>query len=86
MMITLYKPVYFYFLGTSGGPHEKRLLDHLFFSGNYSKYARPVAFEADPVDVKFGIILQQLIDVVSLTLLCIISFTKHKKSKNVQGA
>ncbi|XP_070211033.1 acetylcholine receptor subunit alpha-type acr-16-like [Littorina saxatilis] len=45
------------------GPHEQRLLDHLFFKGNYSKLVRPVANESEPVEVRFGIILQQLIDV-----------------------
>ncbi|XP_076443929.1 acetylcholine receptor subunit alpha-type acr-16-like [Babylonia areolata] len=44
------------------GVHERRLLEHLF-NMNYSKLERPVVNESEPVDVRFGITLQQLIDV-----------------------
>ncbi|KAK7478423.1 hypothetical protein BaRGS_00030348 [Batillaria attramentaria] len=48
--------------GSEQGIHERRLLQDLFTS-NYSRFERPVENETQPVDVKFGIILQQLIDV-----------------------
>lgn len=46
------------------GPHEKRLLNHLLSS--YNTLERPVANESEPLEVKFGLTLQQIIDVVSL--------------------
>ncbi|XP_025078465.1 acetylcholine receptor subunit alpha-type acr-16-like [Pomacea canaliculata] len=48
--------------GSHQGRYEREILDYLFNS-NYSKLERPVRHETDPVDVKFGITLQQLIDV-----------------------
>ena len=45
------------------GPHEKRLLNNLLAS--YNTLERPVANESDPLEVKFGLTLQQIIDVVS---------------------
>lgn len=45
------------------GPHEKRLLNHLLAS--YNTLERPVANESEPLEVKFGLTLQQIIDVVS---------------------
>ncbi|XP_059151414.1 neuronal acetylcholine receptor subunit alpha-7-like [Physella acuta] len=45
------------------GQHERQLLKALFEEGNYSKLERPVDNDTDPIDVKFGIILQQIIDV-----------------------
>ncbi|KAL6254405.1 hypothetical protein P5V15_014453 [Pogonomyrmex californicus] len=45
------------------GRHEKRLLNHLL--ANYNNLERPVANESEPLEVKFGITLQQIIDVVS---------------------
>ncbi|XP_012938549.1 neuronal acetylcholine receptor subunit alpha-7 isoform X1 [Aplysia californica] len=45
------------------GQHERRLLKHLFQDSGYNKYERPAEDESNPVDVKFGIILQQIIDV-----------------------
>ncbi|XP_076465874.1 neuronal acetylcholine receptor subunit alpha-7-like [Babylonia areolata] len=51
------------FKGSQQGSHERQVLAHLFGHGNYSKLERPVANESHPVQVKFGIILQQLIDV-----------------------
>lgn len=49
--------------------HEKRLLNNLL--ATYNTLERPVANESDPLVVKFGLTLQQIIDVVSaiLTLL-----------------
>lgn len=49
------------------GPHEKRLLNHLL--STYNTLERPVANESDPLEVKFGLTLQQIIDVVSPHLL-----------------
>lgn len=43
------------------GPHEKRLLNHLLT--NYNTLERPVANESEPLEVKFGLTLQQIIDV-----------------------
>ncbi|XP_055852189.1 neuronal acetylcholine receptor subunit alpha-7 isoform X6 [Episyrphus balteatus] len=43
------------------GPHEKRLLNHLL--SNYNTLERPVANESEPLEVKFGLTLQQIIDV-----------------------
>lgn len=46
--------------------HEKRLLNTLL--AQYNTLERPVANESDPLVVKFGLTLQQIIDVVSVTL------------------
>ncbi|XP_063375441.1 neuronal acetylcholine receptor subunit alpha-7 isoform X1 [Cydia amplana] len=43
------------------GPHEKRLLNALLAS--YNTLERPVANESEPLEVKFGLTLQQIIDV-----------------------
>ncbi|XP_017758225.1 PREDICTED: neuronal acetylcholine receptor subunit alpha-7-like, partial [Eufriesea mexicana] len=43
------------------GPHEKRLLNELLSS--YNTLERPVANESEPLQVRFGITLQQIIDV-----------------------
>ncbi|XP_051859141.1 acetylcholine receptor subunit alpha-type acr-16 isoform X6 [Drosophila sulfurigaster albostrigata] len=43
------------------GPHEKRLLNHLL--STYNTLERPVANESEPLEVKFGLTLQQIIDV-----------------------
>lgn len=44
--------------------HEKRLLNNLL--ATYNTLERPVANESDPLVVKFGLTLQQIIDVVSV--------------------
>lgn len=49
------------------GPHEKRLLNNLLSS--YNTLERPVANESEPLEVKFGLTLQQIIDVVSFSFL-----------------
>lgn len=54
---------YFIVAGTLAGYHEKRLLNQLLAS--YNTLERPVANESMPLEVKFGITLQQIIDVVS---------------------
>lgn len=43
--------------------HENRLLNKLL--DKYNPLERPVADEADPLNVTFGLTLQQIIDVVS---------------------
>ncbi|XP_024947813.1 acetylcholine receptor subunit alpha-type acr-16 isoform X2 [Cephus cinctus] len=45
----------------SCGQHEKRLLNYLL--ANYNTLERPVANESEPLEVRFGITLQQIIDV-----------------------
>lgn len=50
--------------GSLQGPHEKRLLNNLL--GPYNILERPVANESEPLEVKFGLTLQQIIDVVSI--------------------
>lgn len=45
------------------GQHEKRLLNDLLHT--YNLLERPVANESDPLTVRFGLTLQQIIDVVS---------------------
>lgn len=54
------------FLESQQGMHEKRLLNTLL--AQYNTLERPVANESDPLVVKFGLTLQQIIDVVSVTL------------------
>lgn len=46
------------------GPHEKRLLNNLL--NNYNTLERPVSNESDALTVRFGLTLQQIIDVVSV--------------------
>ncbi|XP_055685537.1 neuronal acetylcholine receptor subunit alpha-7 isoform X6 [Lutzomyia longipalpis] len=43
------------------GPHEKRLLNNLL--ATYNTLERPVANESEALEVKFGLTLQQIIDV-----------------------
>lgn len=50
------------FLESRQGAHEKRLLNKLL--DTYNPLERPVANESDPLIVKFGLTLQQIIDVV----------------------
>lgn len=45
------------------GMHENRLLNKLL--DKYNPLERPVADESDPLNVTFGLTLQQIIDVVS---------------------
>ncbi|XP_063929148.1 neuronal acetylcholine receptor subunit alpha-7 isoform X7 [Zophobas morio] len=47
--------------GSQQGQHEKRLLNNLL--GPYNVLERPVANESEPLEVKFGLTLQQIIDV-----------------------
>ena len=48
-----------------GGAHEKRLLRDLFGDERqYNKLERPVEKESEALTVRFGLVLQQIIDVV----------------------
>lgn len=60
------------------GPHEKRLLIALL--NQYNTLERPVANESDPLDVKFGLTLQQIIDVVCTLLLYTAIFVLARNS------
>lgn len=53
----------FLIAGSQQGQHEKKLLNMLL--ENYNVLERPVANESEPLEVKFGLTLQQIIDVVS---------------------
>ena len=46
------------------GPHEERLISEIFDNRNYQNLARPVGEETEPLEVNFGISLQQIIEVV----------------------
>ena len=50
------------FQGLHGGAQERRLLNDLM--GSYQKLERPVANESEAVGLKFGLTLQQIMDVV----------------------
>jgi len=50
--------------GSVQGPNEKRLLEDLL--DDYNVLERPVANESEPLEIKFGLTLQQIIDVVRL--------------------
>lgn len=52
-----------YFTETLCGPHEKRLLNDLL--DPYNTLERPVANESEPLQLSFGLMLMQIIDVVS---------------------
>ncbi|KAJ8955312.1 hypothetical protein NQ318_003405 [Aromia moschata] len=51
--------------GSQQGPHEKLLLNNLL--ATYNVLERPVANESEPLEVKFGLTLQQIIDVSQKT-------------------
>lgn len=55
--------LFFLLAGSQQGQHEKKLLNMLL--ENYNVLERPVANESEPLEVKFGLTLQQIIDVVS---------------------
>ena len=60
---------YIPFTDSLQGYHEKRLLNNLL--NNYNLLERPVANESDPLEVRFGLTLQQIIDVVCILSLLI---------------
>lgn len=47
-----------------GGPHEEKLIEEIFTKRRYNRLARPVAKEQDALEVKFGVTLQQIVEVV----------------------
>ena len=51
-------------LGTISGSAERRLLEDLM--NYYQKLERPVANESEAVQLKFGLTLQQIMDVVGI--------------------
>lgn len=53
----------FLFRGTLQGQNERHLLHFLFVERHYNPLERPVANESKPIIVKFGITLQQIIDI-----------------------
>ena len=53
----------FFISGVRSGPNERRLIEDL--TGKYNTLERPVLNESDPLELKFGLTLQQIIDVVS---------------------
>ena len=65
--------------GTLGGPNERRLINDL--TANYNKLERPVANESEAVVLKFGLTLQQIMDVVSQghSMPLLFSFQPGKK-------
>lgn len=58
--------LFFVFTDSLQGYFERKLLNNLL--NNYNLLERPVANESEPLEVKFGLTLQQIIDVVSFTL------------------
>ena len=55
-----------FFSGVYSGPHERRLINDLL--EKYNDLERPVFNESDALTLKFGLTLQQIIDVVSSRL------------------
>jgi len=55
-----------YCVEVSAGPHEDRLIKRIFYDNHYYQSSRPVLNESSAIEVKFGLSLQQIIDVVSL--------------------
>ena len=53
------------FLGVKSGPHERRLINDLL--ERYQNLERPVFNESEPLNLKFGLTLLQIIDVVSIS-------------------
>lgn len=66
-MYTILTTLFIFFTESFQGPHEKRLLNNLLAS--YNTLERPVANESEPLSVKFGLTLQQIIDVVSFVFI-----------------
>lgn len=51
--------------GCSAFDKAKKLYDDLLHRSGYNKFVRPVVNASEKIDVKLGLILSQLIDVVS---------------------
>ena len=56
---------------THQGAMERRLLNDLFNTDTYNKLERPVLNESEALAVKFGLTIQQIIDVVSTYIQCV---------------
>jgi Neurotransmitter-gated ion-channel ligand binding domain len=56
--------------GCRGFDKAKKLYDDLLHRSGYNKFVRPVVNATEKINVKLGLILSQLIDVVSLPALC----------------
>ena len=54
----------FLLLDSEQGPNEERLINTIFEGRKYNRLARPAAKEEDALEVKFGVALQQIVDVV----------------------
>jgi len=67
---------------TVQGPNEKRLFNDLFsVARGYNRLERPVVNDSEALVVKFGLVLQQIIDVVSSsssTVLCLSGSCPHR--------
>ena len=50
------------------GPFEKKLYDDLLAKQGYSSWVRPVLNETEAVTVSLGIDLQQIIDIVQISI------------------
>ena len=59
-----YNIMFIYVADVLGGPHERRLLNDLL--EHYNTLERPVYNESEPLQLLFGLTLQQIIDVVSI--------------------
>ena len=51
-----------------GGRFEEMVIKKKFFDPGHNRYARPVFKESQALEVKFGLSLQQIVDVVKLSL------------------
>ena len=67
--------------GVMGGKHERRLLGDLLL--NYNPLERPVENETDPVQVSFGITLQQIIDVVRSSAAPLNTIKRYNNSVHI---
>ncbi len=76
-----------------GGPHERRLLNHLFIEQKHNKLERPAQNDSETVPVNIDFSLQQIIDFVSeikIQFGPIVSFflniNSTKKTRSLQPA
>ena len=50
--------------GVDAGPHEDTIIRRIFYDNHYYQSSRPVENENSAIEVKFGLSLQQIIEVV----------------------
>ncbi len=70
-----------------GGPHERRLLKHLFTEQEHNKFERPAQNDSETVSVDIKFTLLQIIDFVSeikIRLCLILSFFKYEQNEKNQ--